>query len=301
MARFRFQFLLTALFSTISITAAEAQAGRFFLMGDGVLTVNGQKVPFRQGDGNYDPAGLKALNQIFKADWAQEEERMDLRFLEAMDYIQDQLRGRGYNLKSGYRSPRLNQSLRNKGKLAAQSSMHMEAAAGDLILLGVNSADVYEFVKGLDCCGIGYYHGRHFHFDTGPARYWDETSSKTEDKTPQENEKIILQPEFDRYRSGETMRMKFMRATNYPFGADAMVEVLKADDSKVAGHTSLTATGKECLIVQDRHQGRTLSAKLPELKPGSYVLRIHFCNRYDYAKMPESILTRPFEIAKDLR
>lgn len=292
---------LAALFLTLAVASpGRAQSGRYFFMGDGTLVLSGQKIAFRQADGSYDPAGLKRINAIFGADWSQSTEQMDIRFIEILDYVQDQLQGGSYSLKSGYRSPRLNQSLRNKGKLAAQSSMHIEAAAGDLILGGVNSEAVYDFVKGLDCCGIGFYHGRHFHMDTGPSRYWDETSSKTEDKTPQENEKIILQSEFDRYKSGETMRMKIMRVTNYPIGIDPQIEILKAEDSKPVASLSLTKTGKECLILQERLQARSLSANLPKLDPGRYLLRVHFCNRFDYAKMPDSILTRPFEIRKDL-
>ncbi|HKX12584.1 MAG TPA: DUF882 domain-containing protein [bacterium] len=262
------------------------------------MTLAGQKIHFRQDDGSYDEAGLKRINAIFGADWNQAEERMDLRFIEILDHVQDQLQGKSYSLKSGYRNPGLNQSLRNKGKLAAQSSMHIEAAAGDLILGGVNSQEVFNFVKGLDCCGIGFYHGRHFHIDTGPSRYWDETSSKTEDKTPQENEKIILQPEYDRYKSGEIMRLKFMRVTNYPISVSAQLTVIKPENSEHMGHARLTQTGKECMILQDRHRARTLQATLPKLQAGRYVLQAHFCNSSDYAKMPESILTRPFEIPK---
>lgn len=293
--------LLAAFLATLAFSGPlRADASRFFLVGDGTLSIAGQKITFREVDGSYDSAGLKRINAIFGANGSEPEEQMDLRFIEILDYVQDQLKGGSYSLKSGYRSPRLNQSLRNKGKLAAQSSMHIEAAAGDLILGGVNSEAVYDFVKGLDCCGIGFYHGRHFHMDTGPSRYWDETSSKTEDKSPQENEKIILQPEFDRYASGDAMRMKFMRVTNYPIGVAPQVEILRAEDSKSQGNLSLSKNAKECLIVQDRRQARTLSADLPKLQPGRYVLKVNFCNRYDYSKMPESILTRAFEIRKDL-
>ena len=275
---------------------SRAEAGPYFLMGDGTLTLQGQTIAFRKADGSYDQVGLKQINLIFKADWARPEERMDLRFIEVLDYVQDQLRGGNYQLKSGYRNPRLNQSLRKQGKLAAQSSMHIEAAAGDLILSGVNSQDVFNFVKGLDCCGIGFYHGRHFHLDTGPSRYWDETSSKTEDTTPQENEKIVLQSERDRYQAGETMGLKFLRVTNYPIGVDPKLEIVEADGDATGKSMSLE-NSVECRILSERAQARTLSGTLPPgLKPGRYAFKVRFCNRYDYAKMPESILSRPFEI-----
>src|SRR5262249_16025002 len=110
---------------------------RFFLSGDGMLVLNGQTIRFRRPDGNYDEAEPKKINQTFQADWRHREERMSLRFIELLDYVQDQLQGGTYLLKSGYRSPRLNNSLRDQGKLAAQSSMHIEAAAGDMLLSGV--------------------------------------------------------------------------------------------------------------------------------------------------------------------
>lgn len=296
------KILLSALFSlALAPTSWAAPASRFWISGDGILVLSGQTIRYRSAETGYDETGLRKINAVFRADWTDPQERMSLRFIEVLDAVQDKLQGGSYNLKSGYRSPRLNNSLRDKGKLAAQSSMHIEAAAGDLILSGVDSAQVFDFVKSLDCCGIGYYHGRHFHLDTGPSRYWDETSSKTEDKTPQENEKIILQPDYDIYRPGETMALKFMRVTNYPIGVDPKLEVLTKEGNPIGKALTLESSNA-CLILSDRAQARGLIAKLPEkgLDPGQYALRVKFCNRYDYAKMPEEIVSRGFEIRKDL-
>ncbi|MFO1463518.1 MAG: DUF882 domain-containing protein [bacterium] len=296
------KILISALFLFgLATPCLAGNAPRFWISGDGTLVLAGQSILFRNPDGSYDEGGLKRINRIFQADWPDPSERLSLRFIEVLDAVQDQLQGGSYSLKSGYRSPKLNNSLRDQGKLAAQSSMHIEAAAGDLILGGVDSARVFDYVKSLDCCGIGYYHGRHFHIDTGPARYWDETTSKTEDKTPQENEKIILQSDYDLYRPGETLTLKFMRVTNYPIGVDPKLEVL-GRDGQDTGKSLRLESPEACLLVQDRAQARTLKAKLPDqgLKPGQYVLQVKFCNRFDYAKMPESILSRPFEIRKDL-
>jgi len=280
---------------------AHADSGRFWIMGDGNLVLAGQTIRYRDSRGNYEEAGLKQINRIFQANWDDPEEHMSLRFIEVLDSVQDQLHGGSYSLKSGYRSPKVNNGLRSQGKLAAQSSMHIEAAAGDLILGGVDSTQVFDYVKSLDCCGIGYYHGAHFHLDTGPSRYWDEKTSKTEDKTPQENEKIILQSDFDIYRPGETMALKFMRVSNYPIGIDPKLEIL-SQDGKETGKSATLPGSDKCLLVQDRHQGRGLQVKIPEkgLEPGRYALKINFCNRFDYAKMPESIVSRPFEIRKEL-
>lgn len=294
------KILLAALFYLLLGPIAQAApAPRYWITGDGVLVLAGQTIRYRSVEGEYDEAGLRRINALFRADFGDPQERMSLRFIEVLDAVQDRLQGGSYSLKSGYRSPRLNNSLRSKGKLAAQSSMHMEAAAGDLILAGVDSSQVFDFVKSLDCCGIGYYHGRHFHLDTGPSRYWDEKTSKTEDKTPQENEKIFLQPDYDVYRPGEAMEIKFMRATNYPIGVDPKLEIIKKEGSPTGKFLTLESPAS-CLIVEGRKQARSLKARLPEkLDPGRYALQIKFCNRYDYAKMPEAILSREFEIRKD--
>ncbi len=291
---------LLALFSPLP--AASQEIARFFYTGDGVLVLNGQTISYRQASGGYQQDGLKRIHGLFRAPWEDPHEQLSLRFLEILDYIQDQLKGGGYTLKSGYRSPTGNQSLRNKGKLAAQSSMHIEGAAADLIMGNVPSSQVFDFVKALDCCGIGWYHGRHFHIDTGPSRYWDEATSKTEDTTPQQNEKIILQPDFDRYRPGEPVALKWMRVTEYPIGIPSEFELIKNDDPGFAKKVEVRVSkGPEaisgCRILEGRGQARSLSAELPkDLKPGNYAFRVRFCNRFNYEKMPEMIVSRAFEV-----
>jgi uncharacterized protein YcbK (DUF882 family) len=278
---------------------------RFFYAGDGIITLNGEKIRFRLADGSYDEQGLKRIHQIFNANWNDPDERLSLRFIEILDYVQDHFNGKPYVLKSGYRSPNLNQELRDQGKLAAQSSMHIEGAAADLLLVGVNSSEVFEYVKSLDCCGIGWYHSRHFHLDSGPPRYWDELTSKTEDKTPQQNEKIILQPDYDRYRPGESIALKFMRVSQYPFGVPAKFELVKIFKDHQTNPQDLAiqfandvSNDKGCMTLESRKQSRNLKAKLPNkgLEPGQYALKLKFCNRYHYEKMPEEILSRIFEI-----
>lgn len=307
------------LFLGISLSAQMARASsqtampRFFLMGDGVLWLQKEKIPFREGEGQYLESGLKRIHQLFGAPWGPEEERLSLRFIEVLDYVQDQLSGGTYWLRSGYRSPQLNQRLRNQGKLAAQSSMHIEGAAGDLSLAGIPSSKVFEFVKNLNCCGIGWYHSKHFHLDTGPARYWDETTSKTEDKRPQQNLMIILQSPWDRYRAGEKVPLQLMRATNYPYGVPKYFSLIKLEPHEsekakleVDFPASLQAEHhspeKNCVMLTNRSQARQLSVTLPEkigkeeLQPGKYAIRVNFCDRQNYERMPEEILSRSFEI-----
>jgi uncharacterized protein YcbK (DUF882 family) len=287
---------------------AEPNLTRFFIMGDGTLVLSGQTISYRDGQNQYLEVGLKKINRLFGSPWTPEYERLSTRFIEVLDYVQDQLQGGGYQIRSGYRSPGGNQSLRTRGKLAAQSSMHVEAAAGDLFLSGVPSSKVFEFVKSLNCCGIGWYHSRHFHLDTGPPRYWDEKSSKTEDQAPQQNEKIILQPDWDRAEPGATLPLKFMRVTEYPIGVPEKFTLLRLDGETVqakiqvsANYSSSVTTENSCRILQDRAQARQVAVTLPatDLPPGSYALEVAFCKRYGYERMPETIQSRPFEIVTE--
>jgi Uncharacterized protein conserved in bacteria len=299
--------LISLALAGVQLLPAKGEAkenNRFSYSGDGTLLLAGQSVTFRETDGSYSEAGLKRIHQIFSAPWADVSEHLSLRFLEILDYVQDHFGGGSYSLKSGYRSPGSNQKLRNQGKLAAQSSMHTEGAAADLSLQGTASSEVFDFVKSLNCCGIGWYHSRHFHIDTGPARYWDEATSKTEDKTPQQNEKIILQPDFDRYRPGEEVALKFMRVTEYPIGVPTQIELVAAGSATTGAGSKLPllfaglpAAG-DCKVLESRAKGRTLSVRLPDKNPtfGNHALRVKFCNRFGYEKMPQEIISRQFEI-----
>lgn len=301
------KLLLTLSFFWLILPAtSEAAPKRFFIMGDGTLVLAGQSIQFRDPEGNYLEGGLKKINQIFRAPWSQPQERINLRFIEVLDYVQDQLQGKSYRLRSGYRSPGNNQALRNRGKLAAQSSMHVEGAAGDLILTGVPSSQVFDFVKALNCCGIGWYHSRHFHLDTGPSRFWDEKTSKTEDKRPQQNEKVILQPDYDRYRSGEVVGLKWMRITEFPIGVPAQyILVTRTDPPQEIAPLKVqySLAGQDphaCIVLNNREAARAVQVTLPSknLVPGPYALKVAFCNRYHYEKMPETVLSRPFEVMK---
>lgn len=288
-----------------AVTPAPA---RFFIMGDGVLVLSGQTITYRNGENQYLETGLKKINQLFGAPWTPESERLSLRFIEVLSYIQDQLQGGSYRIRSGYRSPSSNQTLRARGKLAAQSSMHIEAAAGDLFLSGIPSSKVFEFVKNLDCCGIGWYHGQHFHLDTGPSRYWDEKTSKTEDQAPQQNEKIILQPDWDNAHPGETIPLKFMRITGYPIGVPAQFTLIRMDGTTPQRFAMLPVKypsgvpeENSCHILENRSQARELSVDLParDLPAGRYGLEVAFCKRYGYERMPEIIQSRLFEIVME--
>ncbi len=290
-------FILVFIILISNQTFAE---NRFQYHGNGELLLAGQKIQFRKDD-QYVETGLKRINQIFTAPWQTQSEHMSLRFIELLDYVQEYFNNQNINLKSGYRSPNLNQSLRNKGKLAAQSSMHIEAAAADFFMQGIPSQKVFEFIKTLNCCGVGYYGSIHLHLDAGPARYWDQNTSKTEDQTPQLNEKIILQPSFDYYYKGEEMRLQFMRITNYPIDVATKMELVslttKAKSIPIEPNIMMKESVGPCWTIDNRNTAREISMTLPKkMETGTYAVKVKFCNKRNYDKMPDEILSRPFSI-----
>jgi len=77
------------------------------------------------------------------------------------------------DIVSGYRSPKYNLMLRKKGHQVARESQHMQGAAVDFRIRGVETETLREFVRGLHLGGVGYYpRTRFIHADTGKVRYW---------------------------------------------------------------------------------------------------------------------------------
>lgn len=277
----------------------------FFLSGDGCLYFQGsQKTCFRNNDGSINEAGLARVNKIFGAHYGDgvRAQNMSLRFLEFLSFLQGHYNHAPMKLLSGFRPPKYNQSLRDKGKLAAQSSMHIEGAAADIIFPSVLSVEIFPYIKGLNCCGVGYYHGNAIHVDTGPARYWDETTSGTEKKEPQQNEKVIVQSTFDRYHAGSDVVFQLMRVTEYPVEIPMKWEWVREGDGKTFPMTVqaelATPSAKNCRQVSDRAAARQLLASLPQDIPaGKYQARLTFCSR-NSDKMPASILSNIIEVVK---
>ncbi|PIR21493.1 MAG: hypothetical protein COV45_01730 [Deltaproteobacteria bacterium CG11_big_fil_rev_8_21_14_0_20_47_16] len=296
--------LVILLFMT-RIASAEAYAP-FFLSGDGCLYFQKakgvEKQCFMSPDGGINDVGLKRINQIFGAHYGDgvRSQNMSLRFLTFLSFLQGHYDRAPIKLLSGFRPPKYNQSLRDKGRLAAQTSMHIEGAAADIILAGVPSSEVYAFVKSLNCCGVGYYHGNAVHVDTGPARYWDETTSGTESKEPQLNEKIIVQSTFDRYYPGSDIVFQLMRVTNYPVDMPVKWFLVHENDGKlypiIVQDELAGEVVKGCRLIPNRVAARQILAAIPETVPaGKYHATLKFCSRIS-DKMPESIDSNVIEV-----
>jgi uncharacterized protein YcbK (DUF882 family) len=228
---------LIVLLIAILISSSAFAAGSFRYMGDGKINIGRgydgglSKITFRNSDGTYLKEGLKQINGLYGTNYNQPEARMSLRLIELLDYLENHFRGKGVRIISGYRNPNYNQNLRNKGKLAASSSLHIDAEATDIVMDGVSSKIIYDHLFEKDCCGIGYYHGKTIHIDTGPPRWWNEKTSGTEKKEPPLNEHITLKTKSDFYKAGNKIGLKFSRVTDYPIGVKKTV-LLKCADKK---------------------------------------------------------------------
>jgi uncharacterized protein YcbK (DUF882 family) len=274
-----------------------AEFNPFFFSGDNCLYIQSgaksQRICFRDRGGAINQSGLARINKIFGAHYGDgvQAQNMSLRFLEFLSFLQSHYDRAPFKLLSGFRAPQYNQSLRDKGKLAAQTSMHTEGAAADIIFPSILSAEIFPYVKSLNCCGVGYYHGNAVHIDTGPPRYWDEVTSGTESKEPQQNEKIIVQSTYDRYHAGDDVVFQLMRVTDYPVEIPVKWDWVREVQAELA-----TPSAKGCKKVPDRVAGRQLLAGLPEELPaGKYRARLSFCSRTS-DKMPASIMSNVIEV-----
>lgn len=76
-------------------------------------------------------------------------------------------------LVSGYRSDKLNEMLRKKGRHVARHSQHVLGNAVDFRLVGVDTQALLRWVRLRHVGGVGFYpHSGFVHVDAGPPRRW---------------------------------------------------------------------------------------------------------------------------------
>jgi hypothetical protein len=276
-----------------SLAAVAAPSGRYFIEGDGkVYLVNkrsgaGGPIVYRTPEGDYPESARRKINQIFGVP-ADASEGMAVRLIALLDYLQDHLGGGTIKIVSGYRSPTYNEGLRKQGRLAARTSMHIEGMAADFEMEGVGGRRLWEFVRGLNCCGAGYYHTKMIHVDVGPSRFWDETTTGVEQDLGARNRLVLLRTEWDLYRPGEVVRMTLSRITDYPIGVRRDGQLIRAGQEVVS--VRLEDSRTDCFLIPNRLAARSLAWKIPaRIAPGEKVrIRISFCQR-PFPEMPEGI------------
>lgn len=295
-------FWLCWLFILVGICAVPAgatpPADRYFFSGDGTIhltnahTRQAARIHYRLPDGTYPAEARQQIDRLFGVP-AGSSDHISLRLVSVLDYIEDHYH-QPIEIISGYRSPAYNENLRAKGRLAAKTSMHIEGMAADIRMRKVLSAEWFQTLKALNCCGVGYYHDNSLHVDTGPVRYWDETTSKVNTNISEHNKQVIVRTEQDIYVAGETLSLRLARITDYPIGVMAGFTVIQ--EGKDPREFAFDGGKDGCLTVKDPSQ-RTLKWTMPtDFHPeGKVQLRVRLCER-SYPEMPEQLDSNPLQI-----
>ena len=186
--------------------AAVARTGRFFLAGDGEISLrNGHtgerlRVRYRNADGTYRSEALDRIDALFRSRGDDERTRVSLRLVEIINFLQDRKKPDAVVLMSGYRSSEYNAAVIARGGRAARASMHTEGLAADLVWKGLDPRQLWLDVRELECCGVGYYaSGGFLHLDVGRPRFWEESTSGVDKNLSQGNARVIARTDFDRY------------------------------------------------------------------------------------------------------
>jgi hypothetical protein len=192
--------------------------------------------------------------------------------------------------------------VRKRGGLAAKASLHQYGMAADLKMEGVSSKRVWDTVKALNFGGAGYYHGETVHLDTGPARSWDEKTSGVGTGISDDNKLIGIVAEFDIYRPGETLDLRFIRMTAFPIG---LAPVFFLDREKSSGGSEQVAAFKPSFAVSaenacprfnDIEQMAHVTWRLStNLAAGRYTVRARFCDN-PWKEMPPEIASPAFQV-----
>lgn len=276
----------------------DAPRDRYFFSGDGVVmltnaaTGESKQVRYRLADGSYPAQAQQELRRLFAVP-ARSEDEISLRLISLLDYVEDRYR-RPLVVLSGYRSPEYNDSLRAQGRLAARTSLHTEGMAADIRLGNALSRRAFEEIKTLDCCGVGYYHGDSLHLDTGPSRFWDETTSKVDTDISARNQRIMASTDRDVYLPGESVQIRLARITDYPVGVSPQVAVM--ENGEVLASFPLDGETSDCRTVADRAE-RVLHWTIPASlrTEGKLQIRVGFCSKR-FPEMSDFVDSNPIVI-----
>lgn len=130
--------------------------------------------------GNYLGEGIATASHLLRDHRTGEVIDMDRSLLDTMYFLQQSVGSRhGFEVVSGYRSPRSNSKLRRlDGKGVAKQSFHTKGQAVDLRLPGTELVTLQKAARHLQRGGVGYYPSHRFvHLDSGWVRSWREQRS----------------------------------------------------------------------------------------------------------------------------
>jgi uncharacterized protein YcbK (DUF882 family) len=131
-------------------------------------------IVYRNGEG-YDRESLARLNRYLRDHRTGEIHEYDPRVFDLLHDLTTALGNPNLEIEvvCGYRTPWSNEFLRTHGHGVARHSLHMQAMAVDIRLLGVPSAQLRDAALALHRGGVGYYAASDFvHVDVGRVRRW---------------------------------------------------------------------------------------------------------------------------------
>jgi len=288
---------------------ASQDMARYFYSGDGKIRVTNEKNDtsfrgaYRKGLGNYDKAAITQICRVFDAPCEPPGIGLSLRLIEFIDYLEDRLNsGAEITIISGYRNPEYNTTLRDKGSLAAKASLHQYGMAADLKIQGVKAEALWHYVRALKFGGTGYYHGDVVHIDVGPPRFWDETTSGVGTGISDGNKLIGIITDYDVYRPGMTVTLRFIRMTAFPIRVTSTFSLIRQDrreeiDNRRYFAPVFSISPKDrCMVFQNIDEMDNIQWKLPkDLKSGRYKIEALFCDDA-WPDMPPEIRTPELEI-----
>ena len=282
---------------------------RFFFAGNGHLVLKhahfaeGLDVHYRHADGTYDPAALAAIRHFFRSREDGREAPISLRLIELLSYIQQRYQPRQMTLLSGFRSPQFNADLRAAGQQVAQASLHTEGLAADVAFSGLGIARLWRQLRALHTGGAGYYRtGRFLHIDSGPPRFWEETTSRVGEDLSAGNARVFVRSDFDRYAGLQGAVLSLHSITAFPLSIAAEGRLASPDASSAMTIEALDGGGIErrdgCFVITAplaAYQFRVVSAP-PHVEPrGRSQLMVSTCEPR-VGKTPADIVSNEIEV-----
>ena len=306
----RILFTLVGLLATVPYLDAQEPLAPFFLMGDGRVhirnTQNHQeaRVNLLQADGSLNDSALNEIDAVFGFSTRDQGDHISPRLLFMLDYFSDLVApGKVIHLHSGYRNPEYNTRLKKTGLTVAKTSLHIDGMALDFSIEGVKGLELWEMIRQKNCCGVGNYGGDIVHLDAGRPRFWEKATAGVDTGESDYNRRLTLSTEFDRYRSGQKVRLILASLSDLGFGinrAGALVGDREGEQS-IAGLKLQSSGNQDCIAIPSRRATRFIYIDLPqEIPEGRYRIRLNFCQR-PFEQMPLKAVSNEIEIWTSLK
>jgi hypothetical protein len=151
--------------------------------------------------------------------------------------------------------------------------LHTEGLAADVAFPAKELRPLWLKIRGLECCGAGYYQKNGFlHLDVGRARFWEPATSKVEENLSAGNARLFARTEFDRYGPGEPVVVLLHALTAPPVLVANEATLIDGDRGRPVKLAAATAERDGCVEVAERGV-RLRVTGVPAVDRGRLVLR----------------------------